>query len=117
MSLYDEIGGNDAVTAAVDLFYEKVLADDRVKHFFDDVDMPGQRGKQRKFLAYAFGAPVKYDGKDMRAAHAGMNLTEEHFGAIAEHLQATMKELNVPDELIGQAMKIVAGTHDDVMNL
>jgi hemoglobin len=117
MSLYDDIGGNAAVNAAVDLFYEKVLADDRVNQFFADVDMPSQRSKQKKFLAYAFGAPVKYDGKDMRAAHAHMKLTEEHFTAIAEHLKATMEELNVPGNLIDQAMEIVGGTHDDVLNL
>jgi hemoglobin len=117
MSLYDEIGGSAAVNAAVDLFYEKVLADDRVKEFFADVDMPGQKGKQRKFLAYAFGAPMKYDGKDMRSAHAHMKLTEEHFSAVAEHLQATLEELNVSAELINQAMEIAASTHDDVLNL
>ncbi len=117
MSLYEEIGGNEAVNAAVDVFYEKVLADDRVKEFFTDVDMPGQKGKQRKFLAYAFGAPVKYDGKDMRSAHAHLNLTEEHFSAIAEHLQATLEELKVPAELVAQAMEIAASTHDDVLNI
>ena len=117
MSLYDDIGGNAAVSASVDLFYEKVLADDRVKQFFTDVDMSGQKGKQRKFLAYVFGAPIEYDGKDMRSAHAHMDLTEEHFGAIAEHLRATMEDLNVSEELISQAMEIAAGTHDDVLNL
>ena len=117
MSLYDAIGGSEAVNTAVDLFYEKVLADDRVKQYFEDVDMPGQRGKQKKFLAYAFGAPTKYDGQDLRAAHADMKLTEEHFNAIAEHLRATLEDLNVPSELIDQAIGIVAGTHDDILNL
>jgi hemoglobin len=117
MSLYDEIGGSEAVSAAVDLFYGKVLADDRVKEFFVDVDMPGQKGKQRKFLAYAFGAPISYTGKDMREAHAHLNLTEEHFSAIAEHLKATLEELNVAEDLISQAMEIAASTHDDVLNL
>jgi hemoglobin len=117
VSLYDEIGGNEAVSAAVDLFYEKVLADHRVKQFFADVDMPGQRAKQKKFLAYAFGAPIKYDGKDMRSAHANMDLTEEHFNAIAGHLRATMEDLSVPEKLIVQVMEIAAGTHDDVLNL
>ena len=76
----------DAINAAVDIFYEKVLADDRVKQFFDDVDMPGQIGKQRIFLAYAFGGPVKHTGKDLRSAHSHLNLSEEHFVAIAENL-------------------------------
>jgi len=90
-SLYDSLGGNKAVFAAVDIFYRKVLSDDRVNHFFDTVDMDKQRGKQRKFLAYAFGAPLNYDGKDMREAHKHLDLTEEHFTAIAENLQGTLE--------------------------
>ncbi len=116
-TLFENIGGANAVNAAVDLFYKKVLADDRIKHFFNDVDMPTQIGKQKKFLAYAFGAPIKYDGKDMRKAHEQLNLNEEHFTAVAQHLQATLQDLNVPDELIGQVMTIAGGTHDDVLNL
>jgi hemoglobin len=53
----------------------------------------------------------------MRSAHAHLNLTEEHFAAIAEHLKATLEELNVPADLISQAMEIAASTHDDVLNL
>jgi len=38
-SLYERIGGEAAIDAAVELFYQKVLSDDRIKHFFSDVDM------------------------------------------------------------------------------
>ena len=41
-TLYDQIGGEPAVNAAVDLFYEKVLTDPRINHFFADVDMAKQ---------------------------------------------------------------------------
>ena len=116
-SLYDSLGGNKAVFAAVDIFYRKVLSDDRVKHYFDTVDMDKQRGKQRKFLAYAFGAPLNYDGKDMREAHKHLDLTEEHFTAIAENLQGTLEEMGVAEDLINQVMTIAASTHDDVLNL
>ena len=116
-SLYEQIGGKNAVEAAVDRFYDKVLADDRIKGFFDAVDMQRQRGKQKIFLAYAFGGPVKYSGKDMRAAHAHLSLTEEHFAAVAENLQETLEELSVPPALIKQVMEIAASTHDDVLNL
>ena len=85
-SLFERIGGQDAINAAVDIFYGKVLADNRVNQFFDDVDMPGQIGKQRIFLAYAFGGPVKHTGKDLRSAHAHLDLSEEHFVSIAEYL-------------------------------
>jgi len=116
-SLYEQLGGKAALDAAVDRFYEKVLADERINQFFDGVDMQRQRGKQKIFLAYAFGGPVKYTGKDMRAAHAHLPLTEAHFAAVAENLQATLEDLSVPSELIKQVMEIAASTHDDVLNL
>lgn len=57
------------MNAAVDLFYKKVLADARVNSFFAHTDMERQRKKQKRFLSFAFGAPTKYDGLDMRRAH------------------------------------------------
>ena len=116
-TLYDRIGGKDAVNAAVDLFYEKVLADRRINHFFTDVNMDRQRTHQKRFLAYAFGGLPTYDGKNMREAHAHLDLTEEHFTAVAENLQSTLVDLGVPEDLIGEVMTIAASTHDDVLNL
>src|ERR1700693_4633273 len=66
MGLYEEIGGEAAVNAAVDVFYRKVLKDERIKHFFDGVDMDKQASKQKAFLTMAFGGPHNYTGLDMR---------------------------------------------------
>lgn len=120
MSLYESLGGEAAVNAAVDIFYRKVLTDDRISYFFEDVDMERQAAKQKAFLTYAFGGPNHYSGKDMRAAHAHLvarGLNEEHFNAVAGHLQSTLQELKAPQELIDQVMAIAASTHDDVLNL
>jgi hemoglobin len=118
MSLYDEIGGQAAVEAAVDIFYRKVLSDDRISNFFDDTDMDGQIAKQRAFLTMAFGGPANYTGKDLRTGHAHLvkrGLNGSHFQAVAENLQATLKELNVPPPLIDQVMTIAASTRADVL--
>lgn len=117
MSVYEKIGGADAVDAAVDIFYRKVLSDDSISHFFDDVDMDRQIGKQKAFLTMAFGGPHSYSGKDMREAHKHMDITEEHFNAVAGHLQSTLEELNVKQAQIDEVMAIAASTHDDVLNL
>ena len=53
-TLYEQLGGEKAVDAAVDLFYKKVLADDRVNGFFKGVDMDRQRAMQKAFLTFAF---------------------------------------------------------------
>lgn len=117
-SLYDQIGGDAAVNAAVDIFYRKVLADDRINQFFEGVDMDRQAAKQKAFLTVAFGGPNKYSGKDMRDGHAHLvkrGLNDSHFDAVMENLGATLKELNVPDDLISQAAAIAESTRKDVL--
>jgi hemoglobin len=115
-SLFERIGGKPAVEAAVDLFYRKVLSDERISHFFDSVDMDRQRAKQKAFLTMAFGGPHNYSGKDMRAAHAKMQLTEAHFDAVVENLAATLKELGVGDAEIGEVAAIAGSVKNDVLN-
>ncbi len=117
-SLYDKIGGEAAVNAAVDIFYRKVLADDRINRFFEGVDMEQQAAKQKAFLTYAFGGPNNYTGKDMREGHAHLvekGLDDSHVDAVIEDLGATLKELNVPDELIAEVAAIAESVRDDVL--
>ncbi len=116
MSLYEKLGGDAAINAAVDIFYRKVLTDDRVSEFFESTDMEAQHAKQKAFMTMAFGGPSNYTGKDMREAHKHMNLTDEHFNAVAEDLVATLNELEVAQELIDEVVTIVSGAKDDVLN-
>ncbi len=119
-SLFEKIGGEAAVNAAVDIFYRKVLTDDSISQFFEETDMDDQIAKQKSFLTMAFGGPNEYSGTDMRKAHAPLvekGLNEAHFGAVAGHLQATLTELDVPEDLIGEVMAIAGSTHDDVLGL
>ncbi len=121
-SLYERLGGKPAVDLAVNKFYEKVLADDRVKHFFANTDMNKQRQHQKDFMTYAFGGAKQWDGKSMRKAHQAlvedMGLTDSHFDAIAEDLVATLVEINVPQELIDEVVQIVGSSahRNEVLN-
>ncbi len=116
-SLYQRLGGQAAIDAAVDAFYVKVLADDRVKHFFEETNMARQHRKQKEFLSAAFGGPLPWTGKDMRKAHEDLDLKEEHFGAIAENLVATLKDLGISQELIDEVVAVALTTKDDVLGL
>jgi len=117
-SLYEQLGGQAAIDAAVDIFYRKVLSDDRISHFFDDVDMEKQIGKQKAFLTMAFGGPHNYTGADMRRGHAHLvarGLNDTHFNAVAENLSTTLAELGVGQDLIDQVMTIAESTRNDVL--
>jgi hemoglobin len=121
-TLFEKLGGKPAVDLAVDKFYEKVLADDRIKHFFEGIDMSQQRTHQRAFLTYAFGGAANYDGKTLRNAHKNLvinqGLSGEHFDAVIENLVATLKDLGVSDELIAEVGEIAATPHQkrEVLN-
>lgn len=117
-SLYERIGGEPAVNAAVEIFYRKVLADHRISRFFDNTDMDKQVAKQKAFFTMAFGGPNNYTGIDMRNAHANLvktGLNEDHFNAVMEHLGATLTELKVPGDLIAEAAAIAESTRSDVL--
>jgi hemoglobin len=118
-TLFERIGGRAAVNIAVEIFYNRVLDDDSLATFFNNVDMDRQRAQQKAFLTMAFGGPNAYSGKDLRAAHAPLvarGLNEDHFNAVAGHLQATLEELNIPADLTSEVMGIAASTIDDVLN-
>jgi hemoglobin len=117
-SLYEQLGGQAAVDAAVEHFYRKVLSDDRISGFFEGVDMDRQIGKQKAFLTMAFGGPNNYTGLDLRKGHAHLvarGLNDGHFDAVAENLAATLQEMGVGQELIDQVMAIAGSTRNDVL--
>ena len=117
-TVYEQLGGEPAMSAAVDIFYRKVLADPRISAFFDGVDMDRQAAKQKAFLTMAFGGPNAYTGLDMRNAHAALvkrGLTDLHFDAVLENLGATLKELGVPQHLIDEVARTAETTRADVL--
>ncbi len=119
-SLFTQLGGEAAVDAAVDIFYRRVLGDDHIADFFDDIDLDAQRGKQKAFLTMAFGGPNSYQGRDLRSAHAPLvarGLGQSHFDAVAGHLHDTLVQLEVAPALIDQVMAIAGSTRDDVLGL
>ncbi|MEN9756669.1 MAG: hypothetical protein RL755_856 [Pseudomonadota bacterium] len=117
-SLFEQLGGEAAVDAAVDVFYKKVLEDYRINRFFGNVDMEKQAAKQKAFLTMAFGGPSHYSGKDLRAGHAKlvkMGLDDSHFNAVLENLEATLIELGVAQELVEQVNALAETTRHDVL--
>ena len=120
LPLYDRVGGSKAMDTTVDVFYRKVLADDLVGRFFADVDMEGQRIKQKNFLAMAFGGPFQFSGQDLRKAHGRlvekMGLDDEHFDRVLALFNETLQELNVSEKEREGMLQVLASTRDDVLN-
>jgi len=114
-SLFQKLGGVDCINKVVDRFYDKIISDNELKHFFSKTSMKAQATKQKAFLAYVFGAPSIYDGKTMREAHVHLQITGEHFNRVAFHLIETLKEYEIEQNLIEEVVKIVESTRKDVI--
>ncbi|SEN23344.1 hemoglobin [Mesobacillus persicus] len=114
-SLYEKVGGEEAIAKVVDYFYHQlVLKDDSVNHYFEGTDMEKQIRHQTKFISFALGGPHQYSGKSMEKAHEGMNIQPEHFNAIVTHLHDALTHYGVSESDIGQALEKVGSLRDDI---
>ncbi len=109
-TLYEKLGGEKTVKLVVEKFYERVLNDDRINHFFEQVDMFKQKIHQIDFLTYAFEGSERYRSSMMREVHEKLvreqGLNDEHFNAFIEDFVETLKELEISPTLIEEALAI-----------
>jgi hemoglobin len=115
ISVYEAIGGRAALTAAVDLFYGRLLADPVLGPLFPRGAGPKHRAYVVTVLGEALGGPERYRGPDLAGAHRGLGITDAHFDRAAAHLDATLDGLGVPRHLTDHIVGIVAGLRPAVV--
>lgn len=115
-TIYERLGGEAAVAAVVDEFYDRVLADEQLAGYFAETDLDALRDHQTKFISHVTGGPVTYDGPDMREAHAHLDLDESDFVAIAGHLRDSLAAFEVSQHHADAIVGEVAALEDDVLN-
>ena len=97
-SLYDRLGGRPAITAVVDDFVGNVAADTRINQRFASTNIPRLKRLLVEQICAGTGGPCTYTGRDMKTAHAGMNLRDAEFGALVEDLVKTLDKFKVPEK-------------------
>ena len=111
-SLYDRLGGLDAINAVTESWVARVGGDDRANRKFARTDIPRLKKEVADQLCEAAGGPCTYTGRSMRDTHAGMKTTAGEFDVVMRHLEATLDEFNVPqpeqDELVDLLMPMRA---------
>src|SRR5215468_5006650 len=103
-SLYDRLGGKDAITAVVDDFVANVAADSRINGFFAKADVPRLKRNLVDQICQATGGPCTYTGKDMRTAHKGMGITDADFNALVQDLKKSLDKFKVPAKEQGELL-------------
>ena len=116
ISIYEAIGGEPALVAVVDDFYDRVVGDPQLKSFFAGVNMPKLKGRQVEFFAAALGGPDVYQGPSMRDAHIGRGITQADFDKVAYHLTDALAAAGVPAQTIGQIAAAVTPLADEIVS-
>ena len=115
-SLYERLGGKPAITAVVDDFVANVAADSRISFRFANANVPRLKMLLVDQVCEATGGPCKYTGKDMRAAHAGMQISDAEFNALAEDLTRSLDKFKVPDREKTELLGAIGGLRSQVVN-
>lgn len=117
-ALYGTIGGRLKIKAAVDLFYEKVLADPILRPFFESADMNGLRARQSMFVSMLLGGRVVYTGRSVHAAHEQarkMGLSQVHFDKFLKHFQDSLGEVGVPADKVDDIIRLLKASSDAIL--
>lgn len=113
-SLYMKYGSR-MTTGLSELIYDRLLADPELAPFFKDIDIDVLREHMADFLGVVTGGPNIYQGRDIREAHAGLAITDDHFDRLLAHLDAATHMLGIEPADIETLLDIVRSTRDDVV--
>jgi hemoglobin len=114
-SLYDRLGGKDAIDAVVEDFVGNVAADARINAFFANADIPHLKQMLKDQICSATGGPCKYTGKDMKTAHAGMGIKEADFNALVEDLKKSLDKFKVGEKEQSDLLGALGGMKGDIV--
>lgn len=115
VSDYQRVGGAPAVTQVVDRFYQLLLEDKRLSAFFRDTDLPRLKRHQVLLISQVLGGPAQYDGRDLREAHAGLNIGVDDFGQVVSYLVIALQEAGVDPEIIARLGPTLAAAEKDIV--
>jgi hemoglobin len=117
-SLYQRLGGYDAIAAVTDDFIGRLAGDPQLKHFFGGVSTDSQKKLRQHvvdFLCSATGGPCIYTGRDMKTSHAGLGITDADWDVSVKHLVATLDKFKVPEKEKGEVLGAISGLKGDIV--
>jgi hemoglobin len=114
-TLYQRLGGKDAIVAVVDDFVGNVAGDARINRRFASTNIPRLKQMLVDQICAGTGGPCTYSGRDMKSAHAGMNIGDAEFGALVEDLIKTLDKFKVPEKEKNELLAILGPMKGDIV--
>ena len=118
-SLYQRLGGYDAIAAVIDDFLAREMADARIVPFFKGLE-PRELQRVRQHLVdqvcFATGGPCYYPGKDMKAAHAELEITDQVWNVFTGHFNESLQKFKVGTRERNELVAIIGSLRKDIVN-
>lgn len=117
-SLYERLGGYDAVAAVVDDFVGRLVQDPQFAKFFAGFSNDSKKRIRQHIVdqfCAAAGGPCLYTGRDMRTTHQGIGITEADWNAAAKHLVASLDKFKVPKREKDDLLAFVSGLKKEIV--
>jgi hemoglobin len=117
-SLYERVGGYNALAAVVDDFVGRLVADKQFERFFAGHSTDSKKRIRQHILdqfCAATGGPCVYTGRDMKTSHAGLGITNADWDAAAKHLTESLDKFKVPDKEKGEILAFVTTLKNDIV--
>jgi hemoglobin len=119
-SLYQRLGGYDAIAAATDELLGRLQSDPRLKDFWKGASLDNRRKARQlivDFMVEAAGGPAFYGGRDMRRAHEGMRIDDDDWGVFMRHAAATLDHFDVPQRERDEVLGFFTSLREDVVEV
>ena len=114
-SLYDRLGGKEAIVAVIDDFVGNVGQDARIKKYFEGSDIKRLKSQLVDQVCEAAGGPCKYKGQNMKNAHQGMGIKSSEFDALVEDLKKTLDKFKVPTNEQNDLLAVLGPMKKDIV--
>lgn len=114
LPVYRDFGELPGLTALMDDFMVGLLADARMRPFFDNVDQAAVKKHLVEQFCVILGGPCSYTGRDMREAHAGLQINRNNFNALVEVLQVAMEKRGIPFRSQNKLLAKLAPMHREI---
>ncbi len=119
-SLYERLGGYDAIAAVVAALMVRIKDDDKLRRFYDHRGADGIAREEQllvDFLCASSGGPMVYTGRDMTTVHIGMRLDEDDWRRAMVHLTATLEAFEVPEQEKGEVMSFHENLKSEIVEV
>ena len=117
-TLYERLGGYDAICAVVNDLLPRLMSDSQLGRFWKNRGEDGINRERQLLIDYlcsSAGGPLLYTGRDNKTSHKGMGISEDDWDRFVSHVNATLDKFNLPAQERGDVIGFIESTRSDIV--